>query len=153
MDGQVVWVDTARCAGCGACVGVCPVEAIVLADGKAHVDEETCTGCEACLGVCPEGAIQPLIRGELVPVPERPPPAVRQPSPLAETAGVVAVATGVSLLARATRALGRAVARWLMRPQIRAKPSVTETPSETLGRGAGGQGRRARRRRRGRRGE
>ena len=149
-NGQVVWVDAARCVGCGACVDECPVGAIVLADGKARVDEEMCTGCGVCMKVCPEGAIQPVLRGELVPVPERPAPAVRQPGPLAESAGVVAVAAGVSLVARATRALGRAVARWLMRPQASVKPSTTEIPFEAVGRGAGGQGRRARRRRRGR---
>jgi Fe-S-cluster-containing hydrogenase component 2 len=149
MDGQAVWVEAAHCAGCGVCVDVCPVEAIVLADGKAHVDEETCTGCEACVSVCPESAIQPLIRGELVPVPERLPSAIRQPSPLAETVGVVAVAAGVNLLTRATRALGRAVTRWLMRRQSRTKPRVAETPFEAVDRGAGGRGRRARHRRRG----
>jgi NAD-dependent dihydropyrimidine dehydrogenase PreA subunit len=150
MDGQAVWVEAAHCAGCGVCVDVCPVEAIVLADGKAHVDEETCTGCEACVSVCPEGAIQPLIHGELVPVPERLPPAIRQPSPLAETAGVVAVAAGVNLLVRATRALGRAVVRWLMRPQARGRPPATATTFGAAGREAGGRGRRARRRWRGR---
>jgi NAD-dependent dihydropyrimidine dehydrogenase PreA subunit len=149
MDGQAVWVDTTRCAGCGACVDVCPVEAIVLADGKACVDEAVCTGCEACVSVCPESAIQPLVRRELVPVPDRPVLAVPRPSPLAETAGVVAVATGVGLLARATRVLGQAVTRRLMRPRERVRPPATEAPSAAVGRGAGGRGRRARRRRRG----
>ena len=149
-DGQVVWVDAVRCVGCGMCVEVCPIEAIALVDGRAHVDEETCTGCGACVSVCPEGAIQPLLRGELVPVPERPALAVRQPSPLAETASVVAVATGVSLLARATRVLGRSVARWLMRPQARVSPPATATSFEAVGKSAGGRGRRARHRRRGR---
>lgn len=149
MGRQTMWVDAARCTGCGACVDVCPVGAVELADGKACVDEERCAGCEACVSVCPEGAIQPLIRGEIIPVEERPALAVRQPSPLAETAGVVAVATGASLLVRATRALGRAVVRWLMRPQARVRPPTAETPLADDDRGSAGQERRARHRRRG----
>ena len=43
-DGQMVWIDERRCTGCGACVEVCPVEAITLVGGKAHVDEEICSG-------------------------------------------------------------------------------------------------------------
>lgn len=31
-------VDTELCTGCGACVEVCPVEAISLRDGKAQID-------------------------------------------------------------------------------------------------------------------
>jgi len=151
MERQTVWVDVSHCTGCGACVDVCPVGAMALVDGKAHVDEEACTGCEACVDACPEGAIQPVVRGELVPVPERPAPAIRQPSPLAETAGAVVVATGVGLLAQAGRALARAVGRWLTRPSAGARPSsATEAPSAVEGEGAAGRGRRTRHRRRGR---
>jgi Fe-S-cluster-containing hydrogenase component 2 len=74
---------------------VCPAEAIALADGKARVDEELCTGCGACVNACPEGAIQPVVQGELVPAPvgARLPRPYR-PSPLAETAGAAVVVTG-----------------------------------------------------------
>jgi Fe-S-cluster-containing hydrogenase component 2 len=149
MERQKVWIDVARCTGCGACVEVCPVGAMALADGKACVDEETCIGCEACIGACPEGAIQPVVQGELVPVPERLPPAVRQPNPLAETAGAVAVATGVGLLAKAGRALVRAVERWLARPPAQAGSPATEVPPTARSQGTPGRGRRARYRRRG----
>jgi Fe-S-cluster-containing hydrogenase component 2 len=152
MKRQTVWVDAARCTGCGACVEVCPVGAIALVGGKARVDEETCIGCEACVTTCPEGAIQPVVHGELVPVLERPVPTIRQPSPLAETAGAVAVATGVGLLAQAGRALVRAVERWLTRPPAEAvSPVVGASPMAESGgaAGRGGQGRRVRRRRRG----
>lgn len=144
MDRQTVWVDEARCTGCGACVEVCPVEAIALADGKACVDEERCTGCETCIGACTEGAIQPLVRGELVPAPERPVPTAYRPSPLVETAGAAVVVTGVGLLAKATETLIRAVGRWLTRPSTRSEPSAGEVRS--IGKGAASGGRRARHR-------
>jgi Fe-S-cluster-containing hydrogenase component 2 len=149
MERQTVWVDVARCTGCGACVDVCPVGAVVLVDGKARVDEEACIGCEACVDACSEGAIQPVVRGELVPVPERPAPVIRQPSPLAETAGAVVVATGVGLLRQAGRALVRAVEHWLTQPSPGAGSPAARTSSTTQSGGAVGRGHRARRRRRG----
>jgi Fe-S-cluster-containing hydrogenase component 2 len=152
MERQKVWIEVARCTGCGACVEVCPVGAMVLADGKAHVDEEACIGCAACIDACPAGAIQPVVQGELVPIPERPAPAVRQPSPLAETAGAVVVATGVGLLAKAGRALVQAVERWLTRPSAVAGTPAARTssvPGSGNAVGRGGRGRRARHRRRG----
>jgi Fe-S-cluster-containing hydrogenase component 2 len=149
MERQKVWIDVARCTGCGACVEVCPAGAIALVDGKASVDEEACTGCEACVDACPEGAIQAVVQGELVPIPERPAPAVRQPSPLAETAGAVVVATGVGLLAQAGRALARAVGRWLTRPCAEAGSPAAGASRTAESGGAAGRGRRARRRRRG----
>jgi len=92
---QKVWIDGERCTGCGVCVEVCPVGAITLLDGRAHVDEAACTGCGACLGVCPEDAIQPVVEGELVTATPRHVPAVQQARPLVETAApVVAVAGG-----------------------------------------------------------
>lgn len=120
-DRQMVWVDVPRCTGCGACVEVCPVRAIALVNDKAHIDHGVCTGCEACINTCPEGALQPVVQGELVPVPEQPVPTVRRPSPVAETAGAAVVATGVGLLARAAGALARAVGRWLMQPSTETR--------------------------------
>jgi Fe-S-cluster-containing hydrogenase component 2 len=150
MERQAVWVDVSHCTGCGACVEVCPVGAIALADGKAHVDERLCTGCEACAGACPEGAIQPVVQGELVPAPARPLPTVYQSSPLAETAGAAVVATGVGLLAKAAGALARAVGRWLTQPSTRTRsPAASGSPATARG-GSAGRGRQARRRRRGR---
>lgn len=149
MKRQTVWVDAARCTGCSACAKVCPVGAITLVGGKARVDEGACIGCEACVTTCPAGAIQPVVQGELIPLPERPLPAVRQPSPLAETAGAIAVATGVGLLAQAGRALIRAVERRLTRPPAEAVSPVVEASPVAESGGAAGGGRRVRRRRRG----
>jgi NAD-dependent dihydropyrimidine dehydrogenase PreA subunit len=152
MARQKVWIEPARCTGCGACVDVCPVGAIALAGGKACVEEEACTGCEACIDTCLEGAIQPIVQGELVPVPERQIPVIRQPSPLAETAGPVAIAAGVGLLAKAGRALARAVGRWLARPSTGAGSPVaraSSTPERGNAASRGGRGHRARHRQRG----
>lgn len=50
------------CIACGACEGVCPVEAISLDDndGKYTIDGTTCIDCGACEGVCPVEAISSL---------------------------------------------------------------------------------------------
>ncbi len=53
-----VTVDKDLCIGCGACTGVCPVEAITLGDdGKAGCDEGICIDCGACVATCPVSAI------------------------------------------------------------------------------------------------
>ena len=53
-------VDKATCNGCGACAGVCPVEALAFDDeGKMECDKDTCIGCQACVGTCPVEAISP----------------------------------------------------------------------------------------------
>ena len=158
MNRQLVWVDVARCTGCGVCVEMCPVGAIALVDGQARVDEETCTGCGACVDACPEDAIQPVVQGELVPAPQRPVPTTYQPSPLAETAGAAVVATGVGLLTKAAGALARAVGRWLtQRPaptglSPRQSSAAANNSFPTAGRRGGGRGRGRRRKHRGGRG-
>ena len=50
-------VDQSVCVGCETCVGVCPVSAIAVEDGKAHVDADTCVECGACVATCPVSAI------------------------------------------------------------------------------------------------
>ncbi|MCF7935640.1 MAG: 4Fe-4S binding protein [Synergistales bacterium] len=50
-------VDKDTCIGCEACVGVCPVDAISMVDGKAEVDADTCVECGACVAACPVSAI------------------------------------------------------------------------------------------------
>ena len=49
-------IDESKCNGCGACVEVCPVEAIKV-DGKAVVDPEKCVDCGTCVDECPNKAI------------------------------------------------------------------------------------------------
>jgi len=45
-----------KCAGCGICTDVCPLNAIEV-NQQAVVNEEICTGCAACVLECPNEAI------------------------------------------------------------------------------------------------
>lgn len=54
---------TARCTGCGRCVGACPPHVLWLEPRgweKSAVlhDGDGCTGCGRCAVVCPFGAIR-----------------------------------------------------------------------------------------------
>ena len=53
----MVKVESDRCGYCGACVGVCPVGAIELAETRLVVNE-ACVDCGLCLAACPVGALQ-----------------------------------------------------------------------------------------------
>ena len=50
-------VDDDLCYGCGACIALCPVDALTLEDLLAIVDEPTCTHCEHCIPACPVHAL------------------------------------------------------------------------------------------------
>ena len=50
-------IDKDTCAGCGACVGECPAEAIKIEGDKAVVVEDSCVSCGACVDACPCSAI------------------------------------------------------------------------------------------------
>lgn len=54
---MAVKIDKAVCIGCGACVDVCPVQALSMEDDKAVCDEAVCIDCGACISVCPVSAI------------------------------------------------------------------------------------------------
>lgn len=51
-----VKVDKEKCTGCSACKSACPMDAIEMKTGKAHVNE-SCVECGACLSECPMGAL------------------------------------------------------------------------------------------------
>jgi len=70
-EAAISLVDETKCKGCGACIEVCPYEAIELRSEetliekvrfesrKAHINPITCKGCGSCAVTCPLGAIAP----------------------------------------------------------------------------------------------
>lgn len=56
VEQAVARVDAGRCTGCGACLDVCPMNAVSLW-GVARVDSTRCVGCGRCVDHCPVGAI------------------------------------------------------------------------------------------------
>jgi len=58
----MITVNRYKCGHCGACVGVCPANAIELIDTWVEVSEE-CIECGACAKVCPVGALEILHEG------------------------------------------------------------------------------------------
>ncbi len=49
---------TERCIACGVCVRSCPVQAITIVNGRAHMDWNKCIRCYCCHEVCPENAVE-----------------------------------------------------------------------------------------------
>lgn len=61
---QTVRKNPAECTGCGACVSICPKQAITMrpdAEGFLYprVDGEKCVSCDLCEKRCPAGHVQP----------------------------------------------------------------------------------------------
>ena len=56
--GTVVSIDFQLCDACGACIAVCPANALCLAD-RLTADAKRCTDCGICVRVCPFGALSP----------------------------------------------------------------------------------------------
>ncbi|MFH1721328.1 MAG: 4Fe-4S binding protein [Candidatus Altiarchaeota archaeon] len=51
-------VEPNRCLYCGGCVGVCPHDALILAETRLILDQKKCTECGLCYQFCPVGAIK-----------------------------------------------------------------------------------------------
>jgi Fe-S-cluster-containing hydrogenase component 2 len=58
---KLIEVDSEECFSCGACVALCPVEAITFDDDFSVIfSKEKCVGstCSACVDACPARAIK-----------------------------------------------------------------------------------------------
>jgi digeranylgeranylglycerophospholipid reductase len=96
----MIIVDPIRCAYCGGCVSVCPVEALSLAETRLEVSQD-CIDCGDCVSACPVGALQ-LSKAER---PAHQPPLRRQydvvvvgAGPGGSVAAQVAAQAGLSVL-------------------------------------------------------
>jgi NAD-dependent dihydropyrimidine dehydrogenase PreA subunit len=157
------YIDPDSCDGCGACIDVCPDQAISLIDNIAVIDETLCADCGICEDACPQKAIMPLITVETAPEQVRN-TAIEPHRPAAPALGAV---LGAALIEVAPRLIEIGV-NWLDRrsrsvdiqPASRSTPAVRNTPPRdgsqrgrrmVDGRGQGmGRNRQGRQRRRGR---
>lgn len=55
---EVAEIISDKCIGCQICVAECPVGAIEMRNGVAHIDPEICIGCGKCAEVCPVEAVK-----------------------------------------------------------------------------------------------
>lgn len=57
---ELIEVDSKKCFNCGACISLCPVNAIVFKDFLAVFNQEKCLGntCGVCVDACPARAIR-----------------------------------------------------------------------------------------------
>jgi Fe-S-cluster-containing hydrogenase component 2 len=49
------------CLGCGACVAICPSQALLLVNTHLTFDAAACAGCKNCLITCPTHALTIMI--------------------------------------------------------------------------------------------
>ena len=50
-------VDEKLCYGCGACIALCPTNALELTGRLAIVTQDDCTKCNHCVPACPVFAL------------------------------------------------------------------------------------------------
>jgi ferredoxin len=158
VNQRMMYVDVARCTGCGACVDACPTGAIQLVEDErgryAQIDPEACQACETCVAACPEEAIMVQLEGELV-SPEGTMPA-KVPSRAVHKAvvwtGAVLAFAGREFLPRVADLLLDALARRVSQPStsagsIASKPRTRQSANNLSS--GGGRQRRQRQRRKG----
>lgn len=58
MKHTMIKIDRYRCGCCGACVTVCPTEAIDMIGMWIEINEDKCNRCKACVNICPVSALE-----------------------------------------------------------------------------------------------
>ncbi len=53
----MIKVNRHKCGYCGACVSVCPMDALDLVETFIEVDDK-CNNCSICTKICPMGALE-----------------------------------------------------------------------------------------------
>lgn len=58
MKSNISILEKARCTGCGACINICPTNAIKMVEDNEgfsvpYINNEACVGCNACVKDCP----------------------------------------------------------------------------------------------------
>jgi NAD-dependent dihydropyrimidine dehydrogenase PreA subunit len=122
------YIDPDSCDGCGACIDVCPDQAINLIENKAVIDESLCADCGICEDACPQKAIMPLVTIEAAPAQARN-TAIEPHRPAAAPA--LGAVLGAVLIEAAPRLIEIGV-NWLDRrsksSSIQTTPAVRNTP-------------------------
>ncbi len=54
---EIAFINPERCNKCGACIEICPYQAIEKIGDVIYIKPLVCTGCGACVPECPEGAL------------------------------------------------------------------------------------------------
>jgi ferredoxin len=53
----MVKVDAAVCTGCGGCINICPVYALLLSKEDKAMANNNCNDCKICVRACPVNAL------------------------------------------------------------------------------------------------
>ena len=156
----MIYVDGEKCAGCGVCEDVCPVEAVRVSDGMARIDQDRCNECEpfgcaqdmACVEACPNEAILVVIEPTeekaislttvAVQAVSKPAPEValaephRTPAPLrtkvVPVVGAALAFLGREVAPRLATYLVDALDRWLSQQPNAVSPTNNLVPSSPL---------------------
>jgi TPP-dependent indolepyruvate ferredoxin oxidoreductase alpha subunit len=56
-DRPTVYIDSAKCTGCGVCVKKIGCPAMSIENNKAVINSSLCAGCLLCVNLCPVNAI------------------------------------------------------------------------------------------------
>ena len=126
---MAVYVDEEKCTGCGACVSLCPDQAISLENDHAVIDQELCTECLRCMDECPSEAFYQVL-DEKTPVPrqENTPAAPRESQPQGDK------------IQRAL-SLGESIVKGISSVVQYFSQNDTPAPRKGIGKGRKGQGR------------